>query len=1262
MKLDTTTFTRWTIVGLVLILAVLLAGGAWFYYYEEQEMRQAVEENLRAIVQLKAKQISDWRSEMLHDAAVLSESPFIREDVARFLAEPSEENVRNLRTFLESFTKHYDYAEAILVDPNGRILLSTKAKTGPHAGDVEAIVPALQEGRPVLTELHTEKHYPTPHFSVIAPILVDNEHGKSPLGALILVIDAEKHLYPLIQSWPTPSTTAETLLVRRDGDDVLFLNDLRHKPGTALKFRIPLIHEYATAFMALQGMQGFVEGKDFRGVEVLAFMMPVPDSSWFIVAKMDSAEAFSVWRFRSMIISVLILGFTVLIGMAALLLRQRERKAYFRTLYLAEAALRAEAELHRIILKSIGDGVIVTDARGTIKIMNPTAEILTGWKESEARGRPLEEVFRIVDEQTGEKAEDPVARALREDAIVGLAIHTLLIARNGTRLPITESAAPIRNEGNEIIGVVLVFSDQTDEQRIRIMTEVRLALIEYAATHTRAEVMTRILDEIGALVESPIGFYYLVEKDQKTISLQQWSTGTLTEFCRNEGRGIHYPIEHAGICADCVREKRPIVYNDYASLKHKRGMPEGHAEVVRALVAPVMRKGRVVATLLVGNKPTDYTQTDVETVAFLADLTWTLVEQKIAEERLIESEHKWRNILINTPQIGISLDPQGRIVFANRRFLELTEWKEEEVIGRDWFDLCTPVEIREEMRRYFHDVMIGNDALDFSTHENDIVTRSGERLNVVWSNVLTRDARGAILDVTSLGVEMTERKRAEVERERLLAAIEQAGEIIVITDPAGTIRYVNPAFEHTTGYSREEVIGGNPRLLKSGMQDQAFYKELWETITSGRTWQGRIVNKRKDGKLFTENTTISPVRDASGQIVNYVAVKHDITEQLRLEAQFLQAQKMESVGRLAGGVAHDYNNMLNVILGYTEMALEKVDPSDPIHADLMEIFDAAQRSTAITRQLLAFGRKQTVSPKVLDLNEIINSMLKMLRRLIGEDIDLSWVPERQLWPVRMDPSQIEQILVNLCVNARDAIAGVGKINIETKTVTLDEACCKQHLGSVPGDFVMLSVSDDGCGMDKKTLAHIFEPFFTTKEVHEGTGLGLATVYGIVKQNNGFINAHSEPGKGTTFRIYLPKHVGEAGKKEKQTVVEIPRCSGEKVLLVEDEPAITEITRRMLERLGCHVLTADTPGEAMDLAGKHTGQIHLLITDVVMPDMNGRELAERVTSLHPETKVLFMSGYTADVIADRNVLEEGMQFIQKPFSMNDLGGKIRNILD
>ena len=477
----------------------------------------------------------------------------------------------------------------------------------------------------------------------------------------------------------------------------------------------------------------------------------------------------------------------------------------------------------------------------------------------------------------------------------------------------------------------------------------------------------------------------------------------------------------------------------------------------------------------------------------------------------------------------------------------------------------------------------------------------------------------------------------------------------------------NNAWYRTFGYAREEAEGrsGNDIGLWVNPSDRSRFIEMANRQNYVADFEALL--RRHDGAVRNCSLFARFIDKTDHRLL--MAVYLDISDRRRaeeerekLQAQLSQAQKMESVGRLAGGVAHDFNNMLGAILGYTELGMLGVSPTDPTYGTLKDIQKAAQRSADLTRQLLAFARKQTVAPKVLDLNETLEGMLNMLRRLIGENIDLAWLPSKDLGRVRMDPSQIEQLLANLCVNARDAIPNTGKITVETGAVTVDETDCAGHVGMVPGKYVLLAVSDNGRGMDAETRSHLFEPFFTTKEVGKGTGLGLATVYGMVKQNNGFIDVHSEPGRGTTFKIYLPRNTAETGRTRMKDAAQPAARGHETILLVEDEPMILDITTKMLERQGYTVQAAATPGEAIRLAREHAGEIHLLMTDVVMPEMNGRDLAKNLLSLYPNLKRLFMSGYTADVIAHHGVLDEGVQFIQKPFSVQTLAVKVREVLD
>jgi PAS domain S-box-containing protein len=520
---------------------------------------------------------------------------------------------------------------------------------------------------------------------------------------------------------------------------------------------------------------------------------------------------------------------------------------------------------------------------------------------------------------------------------------------------------------------------------------------------------------------------------------------------------------------------------------------------------------------------------------------------------------------------------------------------------------------------------------------------------------------GHPIHLRGVAIDSTKEKLAQAERTLLITAIEQSAEGVLITDAQGTIEYVNPAFSRVSGYSRAEALGKNPRILKSGKQGEAYYKRLWTTIRGGEMWQDEITNRRRDGAFYNEQMTITPVRDQRGEITHFIAIKAEVTERKRLEQQLRQAQKMEAVGRLAGGVAHDFNNMLTIITGYSGLLLEHPGTIEPLRGYVDEIRNASGRAASLTRQLLAFSRQQVLAPRVLDLNAVISNIQKMLKRLIGEDIDLVTVLGESLWPIMADPGQLEQVLLNLAVNARDAMPEGGVVTIETTNVKMDTAAAQAHFPLKPGPYVLLTFSDTGIGMDAETQARIFEPFFTTKETGKGTGLGLATVYGIVKQSGGYIWVYSDVGKGTTFKIYLPRTEVELDDSDPgRSRVESQRGT-ETLLLVEDDDSVRELVRNVLRENGYRVLEASRGEEALELSELFAGRIDLLVTDVVMPGMNGRELARRLVNFRPQIKVLYISGYADNAVWYPGGLDAGGAFLQKPFSPEALARKVREAL-
>lgn len=498
---------------------------------------------------------------------------------------------------------------------------------------------------------------------------------------------------------------------------------------------------------------------------------------------------------------------------------------------------------------------------------------------------------------------------------------------------------------------------------------------------------------------------------------------------------------------------------------------------------------------------------------------------------------------------------------------------------------------------------------------------------------------------------------------KLSLAVEQSPDMVVVTDHNGIIEYVNPAFETLTGYTRDEVYGKTPRILKSGEQGPEVYQELWRTILAGKVFRGILVNRKKSGDLYHVEQSICPVRDGQGKVTHFIATGRDLTERVRLEAQLTQAQKMNAIGRLAGGVAHDFNNLLTIITSYSEMALDEIAPGTALAGKIQEVLLAARRAAELTRQLLAFSRKQPRALRVADLNDVIAAIAKTLPRLIGEDIQFTFTPGPELGRVRIDPLQIDQILMNLASNARDAMPQGGQLCIETSNVFLDDSyVAAKHVDIAVGRYALISISDNGEGIAPEHLPHIFEPFYTTKLSGQGTGLGLATVYGIVKQNKGFIWAYSEVSKGTVFKIYLPCVESSGTPELAEPKVQAAARGTETILVVEDEPAVRRACTEFLRMQGYKILEAKDGLDALVVANRHQSPIHLVLTDVVMPNLSGGELAEQIRHQRPGIKVLFVSGYAGRTVLDHKVLDVDANFLQKPYTLKQLAAKIREMLE
>ncbi len=630
-------------------------------------------------------------------------------------------------------------------------------------------------------------------------------------------------------------------------------------------------------------------------------------------------------------------------------------------------------------------------------------------------------------------------------------------------------------------------------------------------------------------------------------------------------------------------------------------------------------------------------------------------ERMEAEAALTATEARFQS-LVEQSLVGIFMLQEDVFTYVNPKFAQIFGYRPEQLIeARSLLDLVARDDEIRVVTQFLRPLKELCEPLHFF-FQGRRADGAGVELEV---NGARTELNGSPAVIGTL-LDITQRKRAEAELSTLWRAVEQSPVSVMITGLSGRIEYVNPKVLEVTGYAQDELVGRTPGMLKSESMGRELYHELWQTISSGREWHGELHNKKKSGELFWESGSISAVKNPEGRITHFVWLKEDVTERKRVIDQMRQAQKMEAVGLLAGGIAHDFNNLLTVINGYSTLIIKSLDKGAELRTEAEQILRAGERAADLTRQLLSFSRRQILEPRVLDANRQLNSVQQMLARLIGEHIALVIRLADDTGCIKIDPGQFEQVVMNLVVNARDASETGGEIAIETANCDLDEEFALQHAGSQAGSYVRISVSDRGLGMTEEVKRRLFEPFFTTKEMGRGTGLGLATVYGIVKQSGGYIEVISQPDQGARFNIYLPRVFQAPEPLEKQALDE-QSAGTQTLLVVEDEPGVLALVVRILRQRGFNVLETTDPQHGVELFEQHADRIDMLLTDLVMPSMSGPALAETLTRKKPRLPVLFMSGHTDNKLALEKMLEKGVQFLPKPFTGDGLIRKVRETL-
>ncbi|MCF6150133.1 MAG: PAS domain S-box protein [Candidatus Kuenenia sp.] len=1053
-------------------------------------------------------------------------------------------------------------------------------------------------------------------------------------------------------------------------------------------------------FTSKKEMAGFY--KDYRCIDVVGASMYIPSLQWVLLIEIDRDEVLA--PIKNVLVSAGITGAVVIVMIASLLILFLKKvvKPLRIIAHASTDIARGNLDAAAITVKTNDEiGVlcksfnvmshdIKTRTSELMKINERLAEAqkiarMGNWEWDTAKNELYwsEEVYRIFGLTRKEFAASYEAflecvhpddleyvKKSVADAIQGKKPYEIdhrILLKDNTMRVVHEKATVLFDDIGKVVRMVGTVQDITEwrhrEEEMNLLQALILAVGEAENLHDALVItLEKVCNATGwiygeAWTPHPGGKY--LERDHAYYS----KIDRLEKFSELSGEYRFSP--GVGLPGRTWAEKQPVWIRDVSIDPNYPRAPLAKETGLKAGVAfPIMTDKDVVAIIVFYmSEPRERDEWLINLVSSATVQLGQVIQRKQAEEALQRSEALLHSILDNTTAVVYVKDLRGRYTFINKRFEDLFHIKKDEIKGKTDYDLWD-AQMADAFRKNDKKVIKEKSPLEF----DEIALHDDGKHAYISVKFPLFDSIGTVYAVCGISTDITERKQMEDQLRKLSCAIEQSPSVVIITDTNCSIQYVNPKFTQLTGYTPEEVFGKTPGILKSGMTPKEEYKRLWETLTAGNEWRGEFINRKKNGELYWEEACISPIRNHENIITNFVGVAEDITsvkqkeeERDKLREQLYHTQKLESIGQLAGGIAHDFNNILTAIIGYGNVIQLEMKEDDPLKDYVQKILFSAERASDLTRGILTFSRKQINNPTPVNLNEFINATESFLLRIIGEDVELRTLLSDKKCVVMADRGQLEQILMNLTANARDAMPDGGILTISTDVIQLDNDFVKAHGYGKPGTYAIIVFSDTGIGMDEKTRERIFEPFFTTKEVGKGTGIGLATVYGIVKQHNGFINVYSEQGKGATFRICLPVTESETEEIKSDTPV-LPVHGNETILLAEDEEEIRHLVKMVLESAGYTVITAINGNDAIKKFKENCDTIQLLIFDVIMPVMSGKEAYDIIRKKAPGIKALFTSGYSKDMVEKKIILKEGLYFIPKPVSPSELLSKVREVLD
>ena len=1235
---------------------LILGGGAVQLRWQIRATRSQVQDELSTIADLKASQLAAWVAERQGNAEVIARGGLPQTQLHRYLTgSPLAPPERDLREWMASIQKNFKYERVALFDAQGRSRISVPPYPEGDRGfeDPAEVQAALRAPGVVTRDLHRAPGHAGIHMALWIPIRPAGAGTNQ--GTLLFMVDPGSYLYPLIQSWPTRSRSAEALLVRREGDEVVFLNDLRHQPRTALNLRYPLAaHPDRPAVRAVLGQEGLLEGLDYRDVPVVSVLRKVPGTAWYLVTKVDAAEVYGPLRQEVWLGGLGLMGLVLLVGAGlGMALRHREAELLRRQLNLTQR--------YETLLREASDIILLLDGEGRILEANDQACIQYGYAPEELLGM---DILDLRGPETRAEGQEHFQRLLESGSVRFESWHR---RKDGSTFPVEVSARALELEGQRR---VLSFARDISERRkserelqrmtqlYAALSQVNQAIVWSPDREALFAKLCEVMVEFGKFDMAWIGLDDPQSGEVRVVAAHGDAHGYLDRIRVDRGPTAF----GAGPVGRAIREGSPCILNDFLGTPGTEPWREAALEAgFRAVAAfPIRREGVVTGALAVYSRERGFFGAPEEALLVEAamDISFALDhlalddQRRNAEIALLESDRRLKEAQeaggIGTYTWYIQEDAWTGSPYLDELFGIGPEHPRN---LEGWVAIVAP-DFRERVGTYVAGIIERHEPFDLDYPILRAV--DGQRRWVHGRGEIHRDANDQPVALVGVIQDITERKLAERALNKVSVAVEQSPLSIVITDPKGTIEYVNPAFTQVTGYTAQEVIGQNPRVLKSPTTPPGHYRTLWEILERGEVWAGEFENLKKGGELFQERAIIAPVRDESGLLTGYIAIKEDITqlkkdeaERRSLEAQLQHSQKLESLGSLAGGVAHDMNNVLGAILGLASTLRESADPCSPAAKSLDTITSACLRGRGVVKSLLYFARKDLQEERPIDLNGLVREMSQLLSHTTLQRIQLRLDLAEGLGWLRGDPGALSNALMNLCVNGMDAMPGGGTLRIRTQ--------------AAENGGLTLRVEDTGQGMAPEVLAKAMDPFFTTKPLGKGTGLGLGMVYGTMQAHEGTFELRSELGRGTEAILHFPaSRVGTPEPSAAQAsapALEAGRSLH--ILLVDDDDLIRESAVPLLEVIGHSVTEAATGARAIQLLEEGL-EVDLVILDMNMPGLSGAETLPRLLNLRPHLPVIMATGYSDDEIAPLLAGRPSVSGIRKPYSLREIQQKILSL--